>query len=257
MTSYNDFKNYARLKFVYDNSNYDIINMARSKQVGPVMKSGSFYSKRRRTSNRRKYVARRPEIKSEANAQNVNLYGGTSSTGGYTYLLNGMATGTDNASNRLGRQIRHQSVEFRGWFFNNMTAGAASEGDGGFMGIVLDRQPNSATVVFSDIFDTASMSIPGISLHTNIKNKNRFKILKMENYCIGNTQSGASPSYHHFFVDLTTLTGRDQLAVFSSTSGGNTIDSGAVYFFMGQTVSGASLTGTQGSWAAYYKYTDE
>lgn len=197
------------------------------------------------------------EVKEENNVQTVNLYGGTTTNGSYMYLLNGMVTGTDSVSSRVGRTIKHASVQVRSYFYNTTSINGGL-GDAGFMAIVLDRNSNGAQPLFSDIFDTASTTIPGLSVRSTLINRERFRILKIVDYVIGDTQGGASPVMLNFYINLARiLKGHDETVKYNGTgSAVSNISSGALYLVMGQCNPGATGVCTSGSWMAKYRYTD-
>lgn len=223
------------------------------------MKS-DYLSQKRATAMVRSAMNRIAESKEIATTVSGNFYvtaGSLATTSGVT-LLNAVAEGTDEFQ-RIGKKVSHKQLELS---INIQNAGTGLSGwDAGFWGIVLDRQPNGAVPLFSDIFDVGSGSLTfanaGIAMRNTTTFQDRFVILKRCEYGIGSSNNGI---YHvKEYLDLAKqLKGRDKTTAFSGTTAVVTsIDYGALYFVVGvSNPNTISSSYTQVAFNAKWKFTD-
>jgi len=126
-------------------------------------------------------------------------------------LLNGVATGTDYTS-RIGRRICNKSLLYRLIVFPIITA---SDQTGSVLRVILlwDMQTNAALPAVTDILNTSDVMSP-----MNLNNRDRFKIIKDQWFCMNaaaytaSVLTGGSPrpvcwSYYKKFANETIFGG--------------------------------------------------
>lgn len=125
----------------------------------------------------------RPELKAAYATPGLNI----NTTGALT-LLNGLVPGTD-VSQRVGRAVLLRELELRLQF--TVTAGTGVDQFVRYM-IVVDRQPNGAAPVITDIIRSAS-----VTSMSNIDNARRFSFLQDSTFHLNAT---AEPDSQRAFV---------------------------------------------------------
>ena len=198
-------------------------------------------------------VAEKKELNTDAAAFAMYNAGGTpNTTGSLIFLLNPVVEGTDY-NNRVGLSITHKYL--------NVSVSITQSGfqDWGFYAIVLDRQPNGALPLGSDIYDNSSTPYSNLgyaSRNTHLWS-DRFQVVMHQDFKVGANSGGAEPWFMRHYVDLSKLRGRDARTKFSGTGGsiGN-ISEGSLLFFIStganNNAGGASVVNV----GTKYRFTD-
>lgn len=208
---------------------------------GGAIKRAKMSSKQASTTSMvRKALNKIAEKKAVSNYTVTALYGGTGTTSYTQQLTNAVVEGTD-VTNRVGRKISLQSLEYK----ITINGFGTEIPDAGFWAIVYDREGAASTPALTDVFDFSNSPPSGELLRSPFINQERFKILKRQEWQLGGNGSNGCPPYaYHGYIDLTKL-GRDQTMTYNSTTSTSYI-SGTIYIFVsasglfGQTVSNYS-----------------
>jgi len=192
----------------------------------------------------------------------ANMSGTLNATQSYLNLLSGVAQGTTHLT-RVGDEIRHCYLEINLFIYNTGTDATVGYGDCGFWAIVLDRGIQGTAPIFTNIFDDSIGGQQGLDFRSTTNGlEDRFKIIRREEWCIGETQTGGSigvnPGYHiKEFIDLSNLGDDDGVQKFNSgsTASSTAIGANAIYFVIASARSSAqNVTTVVGQ--AKYRFTD-
>lgn len=157
-------------------------------------------------------------------------------------LLNkGIAPGSANNSERIGKRIDYKSLEIRAWF--------QGQGVDQFVtvAVIYDRRPNASAATPSALRDLIKAPAPLLGdafYFPNDDNTSRFVTVFRENFIISQTQ--ANPNYMHYFHKYVSLQGKYTL--YKNGSGSNNdasdMEEGALYFVVAGTTANAANNAT-------------
>lgn len=212
-------------------------------------------------------------INSDAEKKEIltSLNTNANATATFVILVNGTAQGVAY-NQRVGLEATHAYIEVSIGIINNPNFATNTTGpyggDFGFWALVLDRQPNGAAPIYTDIFDnSAGTAAAGTDFRITTTNQDRFKIISRNEWAVGcatgNPSSGAviaitgAPPYHvKEYIDLSKLGGKDQKSNFSGTGATiASIDSGALFFVWASSTSDADNNTTLYG-QCKYRFTD-
>jgi Satellite tobacco necrosis virus coat protein. len=202
----------------------------------------------------RRLIMRDHETKeSYPNAGSASL----SATGTVT-LLNGVAQGSD-LNNRIGRQVNHKQLQLNCAVSSGLTNTLPLCG---FWAVVMDTDEAGALPAFGDIFDTANgLADFAFALRNTFNQKERFIILKMEEFVLNPTSAECALSWREYIpLDKSTkLKPRNKIGVYDgTTSAVADVGKNALYFVSCKSNNAAFGSAQTGSiiMNAKYQFTD-
>lgn len=191
----------------------------------------------------------------------VSSYNGVATAGSTPLLLNGI-TQADDVTQRNGREIKMRSIHIKGACILCDPANPTNpiQGDMLRVAIVIDSQPNGATIAATDVYDTSTTSF-ALAFRQIATYKKRFKVLRdilIPQKGIGSATAGPDTMMIDEYIDLSNVPDQWTNVIYGGT--GNTISSitkNSVFLMYGNHVINADDLLPNGfSYNVRVKYTD-